>query len=97
MIPPHLSPTVALVTVAEVVDQLVGTSEIAERLDLSHPANVHTWRNRGIGFPEPVAIRSGTMLWWWPDVERWARETGRLDEHGNRVVPPKPRRKMPDA
>ena len=62
------------------MDDLVGTVEIAARLDQSHVANVHAWRKRNIGFPAPIAKVSGTYLWDWTDVERWARRTGRLPE-----------------
>lgn len=59
-------------------DQLVTTADIADRLGLSHAETVHAWRRRSIGFPEPVLNRGRLLLWNWPDVERWARATGRL-------------------
>jgi len=59
------------------VDDLVGAVEVADRLGLSHTANVHSWRRRHADFPQPVAIVSGTYLWLWPEVERWVRATGR--------------------
>lgn len=59
-------------------DDLVGAAEIAERLDLSHPHAVHTWRSRYPDFPEPVARLKRAMIWSWPDVETWAKATGRL-------------------
>ncbi|MGD9701580.1 MAG: DNA-binding protein [Acidimicrobiia bacterium] len=59
------------------VDQLVGAAEIAERLDLSHPQNVHVWRKRHADFPQPVAKLQQALVWYWPDVEAWARKTGR--------------------
>jgi hypothetical protein len=60
------------------VDNLVGAAEIAERLGLSHAESVHTWRRRYPDFPEPVAHLRQALIWHWPDVERWARRTGRL-------------------
>jgi hypothetical protein len=60
------------------VDQLVGTAEIAERFGLSHPQNVHAWRRRYTDFPKPVVALKRVLLWRWPDVERWAKKTGRL-------------------
>lgn len=57
---------------------LVGATEIAERLALAHGNLVHVWRRRYTDFPEPVAQLRQAMIWSWPDVERWARTTGRL-------------------
>lgn len=59
-------------------DHLVGAAEIATRLDLSHTQTVHTWRRRYDDFPEPIAQLEQALVWNWPDVERWARSTGRL-------------------
>jgi predicted DNA-binding transcriptional regulator AlpA len=60
------------------VDLLVGTAEIAQRLGVARPQVVHDWRRRHPEFPTPVAVISRVGLWYWPDVERWARATGRL-------------------
>jgi hypothetical protein len=60
------------------VDELVGTAEIAERLRVRSPELVHAWRRRHPDFPEPVARLRIGFVWHWPDVERWARQTGRL-------------------
>jgi predicted DNA-binding transcriptional regulator AlpA len=60
------------------VEQLVGASEIARRLELSAPQAVHNWRARHPDFPAPVAILDMGMVWYWPDVEEWVRKTGRL-------------------
>lgn len=60
------------------VDDLVGAAEIADRLEVAHPQTVHTWRRRHDDFPEPVAHLAQALVWSWPDVERWARTTGRL-------------------
>ena len=57
---------------------LVGTAEIADRLGLAHRETVHNWRRRYKDFPPPAVERGHTMLWHWPDVEAWARRTGRL-------------------
>lgn len=62
----------------EVLDQLVGAAEIAERLGVKRTSVVHDWRRRHPEFPEPVLqLRMGN-LWWWPDAKRWALTTGRL-------------------
>lgn len=60
------------------MNDLVGAAEIAERLGLAHPQTVHTIRRRHPDFPEPVARLKTAMVWNWPDVERWAKSTGRL-------------------
>lgn len=60
------------------VDQLVGAAEIAERLGSTRPQMVHTWRRRYPDFPQPVAVLKQAMVWAWPDVEEWAKRTGRL-------------------
>lgn len=59
------------------MDQLVGTREIGERLDVSYRV-VHGWSRRYPEFPKPVAKVSGVSVWVWKDVEAWARATGRL-------------------
>jgi predicted DNA-binding transcriptional regulator AlpA len=58
--------------------QLVGAAEIAERLGLKQQTHVHVWRGRYDDFPKPVATLKQGLVWSWPDVERWARSTGRL-------------------
>jgi hypothetical protein len=60
------------------IDQLVGAVEIAERLGVARPQVVHDWRRRHPDFPAPIAVISRVGIWYWPDVERWARTTGRL-------------------
>ena len=60
------------------LDDLVGAAEIAKELGLGRTSVVHDWRRRYPDFPAPVK-RLGTFnLWLWPDVEAWARATGRL-------------------
>lgn len=54
----------------------VGLAEIADRLGVSSQTP-YMWRHRGL-LPEPSWIVSGAPAWNWPDVERWAKETGRL-------------------
>lgn len=60
------------------VDQLVGAAEIAQRLGVARPQVVHDWRRRHADFPAPVVKLRQAMVWNWPEVERWARRTGRL-------------------
>ena len=59
-------------------DDLVGAAEIAERLGLAQVQTVHTWRRRYDDFPEPVARLRQALIWSWPDVDAWARSSGRL-------------------
>lgn len=61
-------------------DELVGAAEIAARLKVADAHVVHTWRERHPDFPEPVARLRRAMVWAWPDVETWARSSGRLPE-----------------
>jgi hypothetical protein len=60
------------------VDDLVGAAEIADRLDIAHAETIHAWRHRHPDFPQPVAQLGRVLIWSWPDVEAWARATGRL-------------------
>lgn len=58
------------------MSDLVGAAEIALRLDVER-RTVHDWRRRHPDFPQPVAKLEQAMVWAWPDVERWAKNTGR--------------------
>ena len=57
---------------------LVGATEIASRLGMKTASVVHDWRVRYPEFPAPVAKLKAAHVWAWPDVEAWARKTGRL-------------------
>ena len=57
--------------------ELVVAADIAERLGLSR-ARVSVLASRS-DFPRPVGRLGRSDVWRWPRVERWARETGRLD------------------
>ena len=59
-------------------DDLVSASEIAARLGAQRPGVVHDWRRRHAEFPQPIARLALGYVWSWPDVESWARRTGRL-------------------
>ena len=61
------------------VEDLVSASEIARRLGAQKPSVVHDWRRRHPDFPQPIARLALGYVWAWPDVEAWARSTGRLD------------------
>jgi hypothetical protein len=65
--------------VAKKVDpaDLVGAHEIAERLGLSFPNVVHTWRRRHDDFPTPVRQLEAGLIWDWNEVHQWLVATGR--------------------
>jgi hypothetical protein len=54
----------------------VGLSEIAQELKVEQNT-AQVWNHRGL-MPEPSWIVSGRPAWNWPDIEKWAKETGRL-------------------
>lgn len=54
----------------------VGVDDIAERLGVKRQT-VSMWRWRGL-LPEPTWTVSGLPCWDWPEIERWARDTGRI-------------------
>lgn len=60
------------------VDLLVGTHEIAERLGLSTYYRVHDFRRRYADFPRPVRQLKNSLVWYWPEIEDWAKQRGRL-------------------
>jgi hypothetical protein len=60
------------------VKDLVDVAGIAERLGARSVQTVHSWRRRYPDFPKPIATFPRATIWVWPDVERWARRTGRL-------------------
>ena len=62
------------------VTDLIGSAEIAHRLGAKRPELIHDWRRRHPDFPQPVAWLRIGLVWAWPDVERWAKSTGRLPE-----------------
>lgn len=57
----------------------VGTVEIAARLGVKRET-VDKWRTRDL-LPAPRWTVGGRPAWDWVDVERWARDTGRLTPH----------------
>jgi predicted DNA-binding transcriptional regulator AlpA len=57
---------------------LITVTDIAELLDMTR-AGAHKLIKRESTFPAPVAVLTGrTRVWEREDVERWARETGRI-------------------
>jgi prophage regulatory protein len=58
--------------------ELVVAADIAERLGISR-ARVSVLASRS-DFPRPVGRLGRSAVWRWASVERWARETRRLDQ-----------------
>ena len=59
----------------ESVPDLVGLTEISERLGISRNTP-NVWRIRG-QFPAPDLELAMGPLWLWHRIEEWARSTGR--------------------
>lgn len=57
---------------------LVGASEIAERLGVAHAETIHLWRRRYPEFPEPICALKMGLIWDWQAVEKWAKKTKRI-------------------
>jgi len=60
----------------------VGLAEIAERLGVQRQT-AKDWKQRGL-LPPPQWTVSRAPAWDWPDIEKWARRTGRLGDTGPR-------------
>ena len=58
--------------------ELVIAADIAERLRISR-ARVSVLASRS-DFPRPVGRLGRSEVWRWANVQRWARETGRLNQ-----------------
>ena len=41
---------------------------------------MHWYLEHDVDFPEPLARigKRGLYVWYWPDIEEWARQKGRL-------------------
>jgi len=61
-------------------EDLIDAKGIAHLLGLSHPNSVSTYQRRYPNMPRPVLdLGPGRpRLWLRPEVETWARKTGRL-------------------
>lgn len=55
----------------------MGLTEVAELLGISRQ-RAHVLCKRD-GFPEPTARLAAGLIWERADVEKWARETGRIE------------------
>lgn len=57
---------------------LVGLAEIASRLNVTSAA-AGNWVARGL-LPKPALVANRVRLWDWPEVEDWAKATGRIEQ-----------------
>lgn len=57
-------------------DHLMGLTEVAELLGVTRQ-RAHQL-SKASGFPEPTARLSAGLIWLRKDIEKWARETGRI-------------------
>ena len=46
-------------------------------MGVASPTVVHDWRRRYPEFPQPIGSVSGVFFWYWPDIVKWAKATGR--------------------
>ncbi|MEW6154217.1 MAG: hypothetical protein AB1673_09555 [Actinomycetota bacterium] len=67
------------------VDLLVDARRITELLELKRVQLVHYYLRTDPEFPQPVftpSATTGSFVWYWPDVRRWAARRGRLPAGG---------------
>jgi hypothetical protein len=62
------------------LDDLVDGADIAELIGVASANVVGIYRRRYADFPAPVWVSRGgrCQLWLQPEIERWARSTGRV-------------------
>lgn len=73
--------------IREVLDSVVTVAEIVQRLGYKSASTVGSYAKRYNDFPRPVrtyTVRGNAALhlYWWPDVQRWAINHGRLNPDG---------------
>ncbi|WP_454130140.1 helix-turn-helix transcriptional regulator [Microbacterium aurum] len=76
------------VTVSRVDPGLVCLSDIADHLDVARET-VRLWaagKRRG-GFPSHYSMIGNSRVWFWSDVDEWARAQGLIDEYEPTPVP----------
>lgn len=59
-------------------EDLLNAREVAALLGLAHREAIATYRRRYPDFPQPLIAKGTCVLWHRPDIEAWARSTGRL-------------------
>ncbi len=65
-----LEALVERLTIAPLLSDLVGQTEIAQRAGTT-PGTIDTWRRRHADFPEPLARLAAGNVWRWEDVAAW--------------------------
>ena len=71
-------PKVLVVGRSVEVEDLIDAQGIADRLGLAQRQTINSWIARYPDFPAPLGTWGGARIWEWPQVEAWARATGRL-------------------
>ncbi len=66
-------------TIQSIEADQVGAAEVAQRLHVKLQT-VRTWRHRKL-MPAPCRTVSGQPVWDWAEIEKWARQTGRLHDN----------------
>jgi predicted GIY-YIG superfamily endonuclease len=74
------NPDFADAPLSELVADLVGSQDIADRIGVTRGVVHADFVGRAVGFPAPALKRDRTWLWSWPQVRQWAVRTGRLPE-----------------
>jgi len=76
------------VTVNRIDPGLVGLSDIADNLDVARET-VRLWAagKRRSNFPPHFSMIGNSRVWFWSDVDEWARAQGLLDEDEPTPVP----------
>ena len=73
------------------VGHLVGARQAAERLGLVRVQALHHFRRIDPTFPDALYWtaqgRGGTGVWYWPDIWRWAKASGRVEFERDRLPP----------
>lgn len=76
------------VTVNRIDPGLVGLSDIADNLDVARET-VRLWATgkRRSGFPRHYSMVGNSRVWFWSDIDEWARAQGLIDESEPIPVP----------
>lgn len=69
------------------VDYLVTTTDIRHLLGRKRVQTVHWWINNDETFPPPLTRLGKMLVWYWPDIARWAIAAGRIPKGAERVAP----------
>jgi predicted DNA-binding transcriptional regulator AlpA len=61
----------------DTVNHLMGAQEVADLIGVTRQGVSHIAKTDP-NFPEPVAVLAGGRVWERADIERWAREKGKI-------------------